>query len=379
MKLPKLTLFVKILLTVLITFSLMASLSAVSEYRTAKRDMHESDKEVFLKIAVALSKETTTALNYGRKITQHIAYRTTIRDLVAKNNTDKTLKASVLRTLDNYNAGGSFAVFFLLNTDGDCILSTDESFVGNNFKFRNYFTQSMKGEMGADAAVGVISRKMGYYFSAPVYSNDNSTLIGVAVTKMEQSEIHSILNSGDFGFNTNVMLTNDNGVILHSSEAERVFWSLAPLSEAKMEIERKTRFIDREIQSLTYDRAASEIEHYINPVIYDFYDNEDRAEEMVSVVKVGDYPYFIVTETQSKALVKHITDQVLPIIILTVLGILVGMVVVGLIIKRILSPISIIRDYVLKVANGEKGVKLAIKTGDELEEISEGIKKIVNR
>jgi len=71
----------------------------------------------------------------------------------------------ILKVLEDHNINKMFSAFYLVDMEGFTLLSTDASFVGHNFGFRNYFNTAVKGGAGVDAGVGTISRRMGYYFS----------------------------------------------------------------------------------------------------------------------------------------------------------------------------------------------------------------------
>ncbi len=378
MKLPRIQLYYKILLSVFVVVTVITYLSAYLSYQKGKADMEVADRQVFLRITVATAKEANKVFMIGRTLTQSIATHSDVRSFMAGNK-GVSAENRILDYFRNFSIGNTFPALYLVDKDGLCILSTDESFVGHNFGFRNYFTHAIKGGAGVDAGVGVVSRRMGYYFSYPIYSLDGSTIIGVVVAKMEPKIVHEVLDNGDFGYKTNVMLTNDNGVILHSTKAERVFWSLAPLTEEQMAFEQSTRFIDRVIEPLTYPKAAHEVASYVSPVIFDFFDERDNEDETVSVAKVGDTPFYIITETESNLLSGHIFNQATQIIIFVGGGIVLAMILISILLYVYLLPLSIIRKSLLRMAVRERVNIPKIRTGDELEEINDSLQKIVNR
>jgi len=84
---------------------------------------------------------------------------------------------------------------YLLNRQGLTIAASNwklpRSFLGKNFSFRPYFTAAIKGDAGRYFALGTTSLKRGYYFSHPVYLDDEIT--GVVVVKIDLAEIEDRL------------------------------------------------------------------------------------------------------------------------------------------------------------------------------------------
>ena len=372
----KLTLFQKLFISILSVTVACGITTATLTYQRAKRDMFQRDKEVFLKTTIDLSREINNLLTYGRSVSQMLAAHSRVKDYMSLRSGDTV---QILKVLEDHNTNKMFSAFYLVDMEGFTLLSTDASFVGHNFGFRNYFNTAVKGGAGVDAGVGTISRRMGYYFSYPIYSNDNSKIIGVAVAKMEPQTIHANLEVSDFGFDSNKMITNDNGVILFSEKSERVFWSLAPLTDEQMKIEQETRFINRKIEALTYEQVQAEVINYNNPTVIEFYDKGDKNEEIVATSKVGDFPFFIVIEAERDMVLKHITDQITPIVLFVFIAIVFEMILIGILLYIFLKPIEKIRSHTQRLAKKERAVSLELKTGDELEDIVDSINKIANR
>lgn len=119
-----------------------------------------------------------------------------------------------LKKLDEYlhyfSSLTSSDSIFLINTQGDCIASSNAlenpSFVGSNFADREYFRSAMHGKNGHQYAVGKVSNIPGLYFSAPVI--DGEKVIGVVVSKISMPKLSHWINQSI------AFLTDDNGVII---------------------------------------------------------------------------------------------------------------------------------------------------------------------
>ena len=92
------------------------------------------------------------------------------------------------KALDRYAEGLATAVCYALDLQGNVIASSNrhqlDSFVGQNYGFRNYFQDAIRGKPSRLFLVGKTSKKKGYYSSCPVYDPANK-LIGVVVAKKD--------------------------------------------------------------------------------------------------------------------------------------------------------------------------------------------------
>lgn len=116
---------------------------------------------------------------------------------------------------------------YIMNSQGLTIAASNYngpiSFIGRNFRYRPYFIDAMNGRMGRYFALGSTSLKRGYYFSAPVKVSDN--IIGVAVVKISIDEIEKNWR----GNNTEIIVTDEHGIIFMSSRPIWLFNSLTNL------------------------------------------------------------------------------------------------------------------------------------------------------
>jgi PAS domain S-box-containing protein len=136
--------------------------------------------------------------------------------------------------LDRYNKSLDAAACYLINHDGLTLASSNRnqkgSFVGQNFTFRSYFQQAMKGDIGHLFAYGTVSKRRGFYASAPV-KDKTGQIFGVVVIKKELEDIEIRLKQYIW------FLVDQNGIIFISSQPEARLKSLWPLgNEQKQKI-----------------------------------------------------------------------------------------------------------------------------------------------
>ena len=93
--------------------------------------------------------------------------------------------------LDRFQKAMDVSVCYLMNTRGVAVASSNrnsaESFVGKSYEFRPYFSDAIVGKPGRYFAYGVVSKRRGYYASAPV-RDDAGGLVGVAAIKKDLEE-----------------------------------------------------------------------------------------------------------------------------------------------------------------------------------------------
>ncbi len=130
-------------------------------------------------------------------------------------------------TLDRFNSAFNFSVSYLVDRTGITIASSNrnepDSFVGNSYQFRPYFTEAMKGNLGHYFALGLTSLRRGYYVSSPV-TDSNNTILGVVVVKIDFDRLEAQLSLEPYCF-----FVSPQGVIFLSSNADMLLKSLWPL------------------------------------------------------------------------------------------------------------------------------------------------------
>jgi PAS domain S-box-containing protein len=149
--------------------------------------------------------------------------------------------------LDHFKKTYQADVCYLIDRDGNTIASSNrrsaDSFIGQNYAFRPYFQQAIKGDPTAFIgymALGVTSGKRGIYYSHPVQKNRGGTPIGVAVIKAPIEPMEREFVKEYEGI---MMLTDPHGIVFITNRQEWVLHSFAKLSqEETTRIERHRQF-----------------------------------------------------------------------------------------------------------------------------------------
>ncbi|WP_428842886.1 sensor histidine kinase [Shewanella algidipiscicola] len=155
---------------------------------------------------------------------------------------------------------------YLVNANGDAIAASNwqqsYSFIGQNFAFRPYFQQAIKGQQGRYFAVGTSSNKRGYYFSYPIYASGQrqSTeqvqpeILGVIVVKVDVTEIEQHGTGMARASNYEFAISDPDDIIFISSVPQ---WRLAAFNpvtpERQRQIKQSRRYADRTIHELAIE------------------------------------------------------------------------------------------------------------------------------
>ncbi len=146
------------------------------------------------------------------------------------------------KTLESIRSASQADFVFILRPDGMTIASSNwqdakNSFVGNNYGFRPYFTQARQQGNGTFFGIGATTSIPGYFVSSRY--PDSGPVKAVTVVKVNSSSLDKNWNSGD----EDVFVSDKNGVIVLSSNTDWRYKTLAMLSDAqRLEIKEQQQF-----------------------------------------------------------------------------------------------------------------------------------------
>lgn len=108
---------------------------------------------------------------------------------------------------------------FMLDAGGTCIASSNynlpESFIGQQYSDRLYFTEALFGRRGGQYAVGRVTNTAGFYFSTPIFHHEER--VGVMVVKINASRIESKVQLHD------AFIADEQGVVVLAEHPQYMF------------------------------------------------------------------------------------------------------------------------------------------------------------
>lgn len=122
-------------------------------------------------------------------------------------------------TRKNFNAD----IVYLMNASGTVVASTNfgenKTLTGNNYSFRPYFAEAIKGNLLQYPALGVTTLARGIYFSAPVFHSRSGQPVGVVIIKSGLDNIDQYLKD----FTGLACLVSPDGVIFAATKKDWLF------------------------------------------------------------------------------------------------------------------------------------------------------------
>lgn len=130
------------------------------------------------------------------------------------------------------------------------------SFVGMDFAFRPYFQEALQGKLSHYYAIGLISRKRGFYYAYPVVV-DNITM-GVIAIKISIADIEEQYKKTVLSDSFNFLITAPDDVIFISDRPEWRLKTIGDISKTKQgKLIAGERYTDNKISSLNVNTSAS--------------------------------------------------------------------------------------------------------------------------
>lgn len=178
-----------------------------------------------------------------------------VRELVA-DPANPALLAATNGWLARQNAALQASDIYLMLPDGLTIAASNHdlrpTFVGQNFSYRPYFIDAMRGHPARFYGVGTTSGVRGYFFSAPV-RDASGRIVAVTAVKIGVDRIEQ----GWRGSDTRVLVTDPEGAVFLSSQPAWLYHALLPLTPdrlARTAVSR--RYAETPLADLPLERIA---------------------------------------------------------------------------------------------------------------------------
>ncbi|TIX83403.1 MAG: two-component sensor histidine kinase, partial [Mesorhizobium sp.] len=160
------------------------------------------------------------------------------------------------RKLEGLVSGTKASVLYVIGTDGLAIASSNWrepiSFVGNDYRFRDYFSGAMRAGTAEYFALGNVSKRPGLYISRRV--GDDAAPLGVVVVKAEFDQLEADWHEA----NRPAYVSDENGVVLITSVPSWRFMTTGPLAGPDLAaIQNSQQFGDAPLMPLPITRPQA--------------------------------------------------------------------------------------------------------------------------
>lgn len=277
----------------------------------------------------------------------------------------------VEEVLNQYNLDNEYSILYLLNKNGDVLVSTDHTLFGNNFSFRQYFNRSYNGEVAVDFNIGVTTKMGGFYFSSPVF-DATQKIIGVVVVKLKPEVISENFIIDKSSSDSRFSITDDSGVIIGTNDKTlSLYSSFGKLSsESINNINQRNNFSSIKINNLGLDSIQNIISNYSSPATVKLYNPTKKLNEIVGVSKIDNQPFFIIYSTSLSQTDLAVFQNAFILILAITFVSLIMFISLNWSITVSLSPLSKLKQFAISVSQGNFDQTINLKTGDEMEDLA---------
>ncbi|MFA6354850.1 MAG: cache domain-containing protein [Candidatus Paceibacterota bacterium] len=371
----KLKLKTKIIVSILISSLLLFILIVVTlNFYLAKNLTNQEIKNIS-KLNTEQVHESTQIFKNNQTFAKMLGTRTRVKEYLLT--PTEARRVELLGIFNDYSKEDTkYLSLYLLDKNGIAIISTDPTFVGQDYSFRSYYKEGMKGQQSVDILLGKTSNQFGYYFSYPVF-DDNKNVLGVFVSKINNEEIDDAILKSEASKNNGIMVVDRYGVVVISNKPERFLKSLGELTyDENIEINESKKFLGKDILPLQYNRIQELIRKGEQVDGFKMNDIEDGEIEIIGVKKIGEFPFYLVSETG----LDKINGS-----IMTIIWILLGLIIIVIffisftlykLIMVALLPLKELKLVAENISMGDFSQKIDITVEDEIGDLAKTFNKM---
>jgi len=278
----------------------------------------EKEKQNIQFLAIERAGKIEQVFGDASRLAEITSDQSFVKDYLSGDDSDRKLqKDFVLNKFITYDPQKAFSAIYLMDAEGDTLVSTDESSVGKNYSFRDYFKEAMLIGNYMDVSIGVTSKKLGYYFSHTVEDSEGETL-GVIVFKLKPEIAHRLLFNIEENLDQKeIAIIDDYGVIVYSNKPENTYKSIVNLNSSDLEsIEKRKRFNGIDIESFDLGIFKDDLLHIDILSTYNIKKGEKNL--FSTLARIDKLPFFVYTEGSQKNLAQTISN--IPYILAMLVG-----------------------------------------------------------
>ncbi|UIN55381.1 sensor histidine kinase [Pseudomonas kribbensis] len=186
--------------------------------------------------------------------------------------------------LEGLNRRSRSRAIYVMDTTGRVMATSNwrdvDSYLGEDLSFRAYFQNAIRGQPGRFYGIGSTNGEPGYYLAHGL--EEHGKIIGVAVVKVRLEAMEERWQRARL----EAFVSDENGIIILSSDPARRLKSVIPLSdETKEKLARSLQyywFPLNELQPLARETLSEGVEKLTFPANSEVPSQQDRHEENIS-------------------------------------------------------------------------------------------------
>lgn len=189
-----------------------------------------------------LDRAETTLRQTANALESHLRRFEALPALLARNDEvgkvlaapeDPALIAAMNTWLSDTNGLIESSDLYLIDPSGTTIAASNhdrpDSFIGQNFSYRPYFTEARDGRSGRFFALGTTSGVRGYYFASAV-RDPGGNVLGVLALKIGVDAIEEAWGARDY----RILVTDPEGIVFMSTDPGWLYRGLLPLTPERL-------------------------------------------------------------------------------------------------------------------------------------------------
>ncbi len=374
----KWTLRKKLTLSVLGVIALFGSVAVYFVFNYSEQIFSSKESDFLMTSVEDKSHEASLVFGFLESLSSKVASNPEIISYLSNEN-DALQKNNILNILKSYSFDDSYLSVYLLDKTGLAKVSTDETFTGNYYSFRDYYKESIRGSFYVDFSVGVTSKELGYYFSSPV-KDESGNVLGVVVFKMSDNVVDQIFKDlGDVYNGVNLFVADSYGVIVYSNNPDFLFKTIAKLDSADYrEIIDKRRYSDISIEPLVYAINKSEFTAIQGNSVFNLYDTLNSESRVVFVSKVSDLPFYIVADRSARVSTNTALDISLVVAFCAIFAAILCLFLIRFAINKFIRPMRQIIDVFDAFSRGDLSQRILIDSDDEVGDLVKKFNKMAD-
>ena len=356
-----------IVVATIFVFGFVASLSVFYYSRSI---FIEQKKENLVFLLEGQSHEIAQIFDFSKKEAKNFAKDYSVMSFLVDNNR-KVQDPVIVEKIKSHNLGESYLAVVILDDKGDVVAAHDSSFVGENYSFREFFSEALKGNSYIDVYVGATSGQLGYYFSHPVISDDR--VVGTVVFKLNPDVVNDSLHVNRlWGKELDFMIVDDYGVVNYSNNQDLVLKGFFDLSNLeKDQIVDKRKFSYESMEYLNYGIVREDVISLSTGKI-----NLSDG-DFVAFSQIPNTRFYTIIKTNYLSIFGGVLYSPYILAFLILFCALFAALIISSFISYFVKPVEIINEIVKKVSGGDLSQRIDVKSNDEFSDLAQNINKLV--
>ncbi|WP_019503878.1 cache and HAMP domain-containing protein [Pleurocapsa sp. PCC 7319] len=202
---------------------------------------------------------------------------------------------------------------YLIDPNGECVASTDESFIGNNYGFHEYFRQAMKGKIYISNFLNEnTNQRSAIYLANPVRASTGK-IIGVAVMKIREEFITKTFNRLNLDPKSYAFLIDQIGIVTSHPNKSLLHHSLGNSSrKTQKQVKFDQHYNRDQIASLDLKKFAKDIAGTTKSGYLSYKSSSEKQRQRVGFATLAIKPWILginLSETDFTAPLRYLMWQ----------------------------------------------------------------------